>query len=202
MNFLGHCLLTQFNPEFISGNLAGDHFKGDLSLFNETPSQIIKGVKIHRFIDSYTDSSVYIQKVAKLFQEGGVKRISYIASDIILDHYIAKNWSTLSPIPLSYFIQTIHERTKKDAKYFSDNFNYKFEKMVEKEWLSRYVEEDGIELTLFKFEQRIPFSNNLHQSFQVYKKNQDEIDDLYRLFMIDIMSKVNQQFKLNISQID
>ena len=202
MNFLGHCLLTQFNHEFISGNLAGDHFKGDLSLFTETPATIIKGVEIHRFIDSFTDSSEHIQKVAKIFQDGGVNRISYIASDIILDHFISINWSTLSPISLPYFIQIIHQKTEQDLAYFSEDFSYKFHKMVEKEWLSRYVEEDGIELTLFKFEQRIPFTNNLHDSFQVYKRNQKEINELYRLFMIDIMNEVNQHFKLNLSPTD
>lgn len=199
MNFLGHCLITQFNPEYISGNLGGDHFKGDLSLFKELPENIKNGVEIHRFIDSYTDSSPFIQKVAKIFQNEGVKRISYIASDIILDHFISKRWSSLSPIPLNYFISLIHKHTKSDLTFFPEKFQFIFERMVEKEWLSRYASEDGIELTLHKFEQVIPFANNLHTSFQAYKKHQTEIDDLYRQFMNDIMNTVNIKFKLNIS---
>jgi len=202
MNFLGHCLLTQFNPEYLAGNIGGDHFKGDLSLFSDIPEDILKGVQIHRFIDSFTDSSIHIQKVAKIFQDGGVKRISYIASDIILDHYISKNWSGLSPFSLPCFIETIHTTTTEVLHIFPDKFQFIFGKMVEKKWLSRYITEDGIELTLFKFEQRIPFKNNLHTSFQVYKKNQNAIDDLYRLFMIDIMAAVNQKFKLNLTQTD
>ncbi|MFK8046325.1 MAG: ACP phosphodiesterase [Crocinitomicaceae bacterium] len=200
MNFLGHCLITQFNPEFLAGNIGGDHFKGDLNLFSDTPDNILKGVEIHRFIDSFTDSSSHIQKVARIFQDGGIKRISYIASDIILDHFISRNWSVLSPIPLPHFIQSIHQTTTAALNFFPEKFQYIFGKMVEKKWLSRYISEDGIELTLFKFEQRIPFKNNLHASFQVYKKNQDEIDDLYRLFMIDIMATVNEKFKLNLSE--
>jgi len=199
MNFLGHCLITQFNPELISGNLGGDHFKGDLSAQTKIPARIMSGVEIHRFIDSYTDSSLFIQKVAKIFQKGGVKRISYIASDIILDHFISKNWSKLSPISLPHFISTIHTETKKDLNYFPHKFHFIFDKMVEKEWLSRYISEDGIELTLYKFEQRIPFINNLHDSFAIYKKNQVEIDNYYRQFMNVIMAEVNTKFKLNIS---
>ena len=195
MNFLGHCLITQFNPEYLSGNLAGDHFKGDLDVQKDIPENIKKGVKIHRFIDSYTDSSPYIQKVAKIFQDGGVNRISYIASDIILDHFISKNWSILSPLSLPHFIKTIHQRTKKDLGYFPERFHFIFGKMVEKEWLSRYISEDGIE-------QRIPFDNNLHDSFQIYKAHQVEIDELYRQFMNDIMQAVNIEFQLNISHTD
>ncbi len=202
MNFLGHCLITQFNPEFISGNLAGDHFKGDLSLFTEIPPRIKIGIEIHRFIDSYTDNSPHIQKVAKIFQEGGIKRISYIASDIILDHFISKNWGKFSPFPLSYFIEVIHQETAKDLHFFPEKFKFIFGKMVEKEWLSRYIEEDGIELTLYKFEQRIPFINNLHDSFLIYKTNQNEIESYYNLFINEIMTEVNHRFKLNLTPIN
>ncbi|MDX1350774.1 MAG: ACP phosphodiesterase [Putridiphycobacter sp.] len=199
MNFLGHCLITQFNPEYISGNLAGDHFKGDLALNTLLPSNIKRGVEIHRFIDSFTDSAPEIQKVAKIFQEGGVKRISYIASDIILDHYISKNWSKLSPFSLPYFIDAIYQQTSKDLIYLPEKFHYIFGKMVEKNWLSRYISEDGIELTLLKFEQRIPFINNLHDSFQIYKDHQFEIDELYTRFINTITNVVTLHFKLNMT---
>ncbi|MFD1553489.1 hypothetical protein DNU06_07395 [Putridiphycobacter roseus] len=198
MNFLGHCLLTQYNPEFIAGNIGGDHFKGDLNNFVALPKDILKGVTIHRFIDSYTDSAEEIHAVAKIFQDGGVKRISYIASDIILDHFISQNWSAFSPIPLNDFIQDIYSLTKKELGHFPEKFHFIFNKMVEKDWLSRYIEEDGIELTLYKFEQRIPFTNNLHASFAVYKAHQDQINRYYHVFMERIMTDINKEFKLNV----
>ena len=199
MNFLGHCLMAQYNPEFIPGNIGGDHFKGDLNNFDNLPQNIMKGVAIHRYIDSYTDSSAEIQAVAKIFQEGGVKRISYIASDIILDHFISLNWHAFSPIPLPDFIQSIYKLTKSELDHFPNKFHYIFSKMMEKDWLSRYIEEDGIELTLYKFEQRIPFTNNLHEAFAVYKENQVEINRYYQVFMERIMTDINQEFKLNVT---
>ena len=199
MNFLGHCLLTQYNPEYISGNLAGDHFKGDLSQFKEVPKNIIKGVEIHRFIDFFTDSSDQIQAVAKIIQDGGVKRISYIASDIILDHYISQKWNSFSAHPLPNFIKSIYQLTEQDLIFFPDKFHYIFHNMKEKNWLSRYLSQDGIELTLYKFEQVIPFNNNLHDSFAIYLKHQTEIDQYYHSFLNDIMATLNQKFKLNVT---
>ena len=92
MNFLGHCYLTRNNKELMAGNLAGDFYKGDLSKFKDTKKNIIKGVEIHRFIDHNTDNSIYIQEAAQILQEAGIRRISYIATDILLDHYLAKKW--------------------------------------------------------------------------------------------------------------
>ena len=198
MNFLGHCLLTQNNPEYISGNLAGDHFKGDLSNFNDTPKNIIKGVEIHRFIDSFTDSSEAVRAAAKLFRDHGVKRVSFIASDIILDHFISKNWSQYSTANLTEFIQSIYAETTKDLIYFPEEFNYMFSYMSSYDWLSNYIHLEGIETTLRNFEKRIPFNNNLLDAYQVYVDHTIEIDNYYQSFMQDIITAVNQEFNLSL----
>lgn len=199
MNFLGHCLLTQYNPELIAGNIGGDHFKGDLNKFTELPKNIKLGVEIHRFIDSYTDNSEEIQKVAKIFQNGGVRRVSYIASDIILDYFISNKWQAFSSTNLKSFIKSIYINTENNIHFFPDKFQFIFNRMKEKNWLSRYADLDGIELTLYKFEQVIPFNNNLHESFQIYLSNQQTVDELYESFMYKIINEVNYKFKLNIS---
>ena len=199
MNFLGHCLLTQYNSEYISGNIGGDHFKGDLSKFKAIPPRIVKGIEIHRFIDSFTDNSDQIHAVAKRFQDSGVKRISYIASDLILDHFISKNWDSFSALPLNNFIKKIYQTTAIDLNHFPDKFKFIFSKMKEKDWLSRYITEDGIELTLYKFSKVIPFQNNLHDAFEVYQNQKEEIDQLYMSFMFDITKTVNSKFKLNVT---
>ena len=199
MNFLGHCLLTQYNPEYLSGNIGGDHFKGDLSNFKTLPSHIIKGVEIHRFIDNFTDTAPQIHEVAKLFQKEGIKRISYIASDLMLDHFISRNWSAFSAFSLNDFINIIYTKTASDLEYFPEKFKLIFEKMVRKNWLSRYKTEDGIELTLFKFSTVIPFQNNLHDTFAIYQNNQSMIDELYMDFVFNITKAVNRNFKLNVT---
>ncbi len=199
MNFLGHCLLTQYNTEYISGNLGGDHFKGDLENFTEIPSSIITGVRIHRFIDSFTDNSPHVKAVALLFREHGVRRVSFIASDILLDHYISKNWAKYSNSQLDEFIKSIYTLTEKDLIHFPEEFHYIFHHMSKHDWLSNYIRPEGISETLRNFEYRIPFSNNLHDAFQVYVDNTVKIDQLYQQFMEDIINAVNAKFNLKLS---
>lgn len=196
MNFLGHCYLTRHNKNLIPGNLAGDFYKGDLSKFDKTPKHIIKGVEIHRYIDSTTDNSPLIQEAAHLLQDSGIKRISYIATDILLDHYLAKNWIKFSSKNLTKFIQKSYKITESELNNLPKDFAPLLKQMKKKDWLGKYKYEDGIELILHKFGHRIPFQNNLHESFAAYKENEKKIKPLFKAFLKEINKSVSKEFKL------
>jgi len=196
MNFLGHCYLTRHNKKLIPGNLAGDFYKGSLSNFTKTPKHIIKGVEIHRFIDSTTDNSPLIQEAAHLLQNSGIKRISYIATDILLDHYLAKHWKKFSSKSLNKFIQKSYKLTENELENLPKEFVPLMKSMRKNDWLSKYKYEDGIDLILHQFGERIPFQNNLHESFAAYKSNQKQIDKLFKAFLKDIDKSVTKTFKL------
>jgi len=196
MNFLGHCFLTRHDKKLIPGNLGGDFFKGDLELFEKTPKHIIKGVKIHRFIDSYNDNHKAVQKTAHILQDNGIKRISYIATDLLLDHYLGKKWDKFTSKNQARFIKKIYKETEKDLDHFPDEFKKLFYKMKQKDWLSRYESIDGIDLTLYKFSLRLHFNNNLHDTLPIYLKHQKDIDKQFKVFLKDIDKTVKKEFKL------
>jgi len=196
MNFLGHCFLSRNEKETISGNLAGDFFKGDLSKYKKTPSHIIKGVEIHRYIDSTTDNSPLIKEAAHLLQDNGIKRISFIATDILLDHYLAKKWKKYSSKNLNKFIQRSYALTDKDIEHFPTEFEKMFTQMKKHDWLSRYKYEEGIDLILHKFSTKIPFQNNLHDAFRAYQVNKKKMDKLFKQFLKEIDKSVSKEFKL------
>jgi len=196
MNFLGHCFLSRNNKNLIPGNLAGDYFKGDLSKFKNTPNHIIKGVEIHRYIDSTTDNSPLIQEAAHLLQESGIRRISYIASDILLDHYLAKKWNKFSSKNLNKFIQKSYQLTDNQLEFLPIKFNEMFDQMKKHDWLSRYKYNEGIDLILHKFSNRIPFQNNLHEAFPAYVENKKDINKLFKEFLKGIDKSVTKEFKL------
>lgn len=196
MNFLGHCFLSRNDKKLIPGNLAGDFFKGDLSKFKNTPDYIIKGVEVHRYIDSSTDNSPLIQEAAHLLQESGIRRISYIAIDILLDHYLAKKWNKYSSKNLNKFIQKSYQLTNHQLEHLPTEFELMFNQMKKHDWLSRYKYEEGIDLILHKFSNRIPFQNNLHESFSAYSNNKKGINKLFKQFLKDIDKSVSKEFKL------
>ena len=65
MNFLAHLLFSGNQEDVIFGNFIGDAIKGRA---HETYSEgIQKGILLHRFIDSYTDTHDYYLESKRKF---------------------------------------------------------------------------------------------------------------------------------------
>ena len=63
MNFLAHTYLSPENNIIMLGNLSGDFVKG--RIINGIHKDIISGVKLHREIDTFTDSHEKFQSLLR-----------------------------------------------------------------------------------------------------------------------------------------
>lgn len=187
MNFVGHAYIARNHPQLIAGNFAGDSYKGNLEKFNFLPTHILNGIKLHRFIDDFTDSSEFIKSVGKIFQENDIKKVAYIGSDIILDHYLTKNWSTYSDQSLNDFVNNVYAETDKNLIHLEEDFCFMYSKLKEQEWLFQYDSPEGIDMILWQFSRRMGFKNDLTKCMPVYLKNIEEIDSLFNDFMNSIV---------------
>lgn len=197
MNFLGHCYLCQDNMNLITGNLGGDFYKGNLDKYLELPKHILSGVRLHRFIDDYTDQSKQIKTVAGIFKQEGISKVSFIACDILLDHYLSRNWKQFSETAYAVFVQQIYAEVEKNQAYMTDEFRFLFNKMQQYGWFHEYPTIEGITLILRQFSARLGFENTLTQSVQVYLNNQKTIDSYFESFIIDIKNDSNKFILVN-----
>ena len=187
MNFLGHCFVCQQHTHLMAGNLAGDSFKGQLTNFENLPKHILDGITLHRFIDDYTDSSDSIKAVAHLFQENGIQKISFIACDILLDHYLAQNWSNYTSQLYLQFIQHIYSTVNKELGRLPDDFKFLYSKMIDYNWLEIYPQEDGIRKILRQLSNRMQFDHDLDKCMDIYLQHKTVIDSHFKTFLSTII---------------
>lgn len=185
MNFLGHAYIARNHPELIAGNFAGDSYKGSLENF-DLPKHIIDGVRLHRFIDDFTDRSALIIEAGHLFQDNGINKISYIATDLFLDHFLAREWSEFSSKDYKQFVDNVYLHTDKYLTLLKPDFQGMYANLKEYGWLFDYTSKTGMELILQQFSNRIRFENDLPDCMAVYMKNQTHFDDLFYSFLIEI----------------
>ena len=88
------------------GNFIADHIKGNQ--FSHFNSQIKLGIKLHREIDTFTDTHE-ITRISKRRLHKRYGLFAGIIIDIFYDHYLAKNWSDYSNIPLEEYIQNFYK---------------------------------------------------------------------------------------------
>lgn len=185
MNFLGHAYIARNHPELIAGNFAGDSYKGRLDNF-DLPKNIIDGVKLHRYIDDNTDHSVLILEAGHIFQDNGIKKIAYIATDLLLDHYLAREWIKFSSKDYELFIQAVYKFTEKYLDLLKPDFQGLFANLKEYGWFFDYPTENGMRLILEQFSNRIRFQNELPRCMDIYLEHQAQFDHLFSTFLIDI----------------
>ncbi len=186
MNFLGHAYIARNNPELIAGNFAGDSYKGYLDKYDDISEDILKGVKLHRFIDDFTDQNENIKNVAEIFKNEGINKISFIACDIILDHHISSKWEDYSKFRYKEFVDFIYSNTDHKLNELPQEFNRLYSMLKQYGWLFDYPSVEGISKILHQFSSRIGFDNELHKSIHVYVNFQKEIDESFKTFMNEI----------------
>ena len=188
MNYLGHAYIARNHPELIAGNFAGDSYKGKIEKFSHLPAHIYNGIRLHRFIDDYTDSANEILEVGRILRKAGIDRVGLIAADILLDHFLSKNWHHYSTVDYPDFVDYVYRHTDSNLHHLESRFQFTYDKLKTYGWFFDYPTLPGIEKILVQFSKRISFENDLAKSAVAYDRNGDEIDDLFDRFMSCINS--------------
>lgn len=94
MNFLFHMILSGEDEQLLVGNFMGDFVKGPLQL-GRFPDGVLKGVKLHRWIDSYAEHHpIFRRSRGRIDPSYG--RYRGIMVDMFYDHLLVNDWDRWS----------------------------------------------------------------------------------------------------------
>jgi len=112
MNYLAHCFLSCSDDNLLIGNMVADMIRNK-DLENLDPA-IVKGVMLHRLIDSFTDNHPTIRETSKLLHKRHGK-YAPVVTDIFYDYILFQNWSSYSDMPFETFkAKVYHQITSAD----------------------------------------------------------------------------------------
>ena len=105
MNFLAHIYLSGTDEGVKIGNFMADSIRG--RQYESYPKAIMKGILLHRAIDSFTDNHpIYRKSKHRLHEKYG--HYSGVIMDIVYDHFLAKNWASYSDELLENYAQNFY----------------------------------------------------------------------------------------------
>lgn len=100
LNHLAHFALAGEDPELVVGNFLGDYVKGRLD--DQYPPGIIRGIRLHRAVDSFTDQHAIVKQGHKRFSDS-FRRYAGIMTDVYFDYLLARHWHNFYAVPLEDF---------------------------------------------------------------------------------------------------
>lgn len=145
LNFLAHLYLSESCPKIMIGNFIADHIKGNQ--FTHLDPKIQLGIKLHRQIDTYTDThEITKRSKRRLHKRYGL--FAGIVIDIFYDHYLAKNWKNYSAIPLKIYVNSVYNLVNSYKEILPEKTVQMIPYMVKYNWLYNYKYKEGIKSVL------------------------------------------------------
>lgn len=193
MNYLAHSFLSFSREPVLFGQFIADDIKGSKWKLLESDVQI--GVLLHRFVDDYTDSHPLMLDLKKrLYPSLG--KFSGVVLDVLFDHVLSLQWNNYSEIAREEWIQSTYNQLRSRQVEMTERRRFISEKMIEHDWMNMYMTREGTSRILDQMAQRIPFTNPLKDSFQVYLEQEKHIISTFDEFFPQILSAT--QHKLDI----
>ncbi len=187
MNFLAHIYLTDGLPMETIGNFMADGIKGKKYL--KYSDEIQRGILIHRWIDSYTDSHPIVkQSTKRLHAKYG--HYSGVIVDILYDHFLAKNWSSYHDAPLDSYVENFYKLLQDHHHLLTGRIQKMMIPMLEQNWLLSYATLDGIATVLYNMNIRTKRRVAMDQAINDLQNHYDDFEKEFTLFFEELQQFV------------
>ncbi len=175
MNYLVHLYLSDPDPMVRLGNLMGDFVKGPLEDAPYPPG-IIRGLRQHRDIDSYSMISPTV-KISKARIDPSFGYFRAILVDVFYDHFLASNWAQHATGSLEEFAEDIYRLLEEHEAILPDKLKRVAPRMIQYNWLVSYREIEAMELALKRIGERLSLKNPLAEGYGELLKNYDGLEE-------------------------
>ena len=187
MNYLAHIFLSEGQPNVMIGNFIADSIKG--SKYSAYPSEIQKGILLHRQIDTMTDAHPAFRNSTKRLHKN-YGHYSGIIVDIFYDHFLAKNWADYSDVPLADYIQEFYKILRNNFDVLPANIQKMAPLMMDSNWLLSYANLEGIDRVLGGMNRRTKNKSGMDKAGH-------ELKTYYTLFEADFKVVMKDLQKLS-----
>jgi acyl carrier protein phosphodiesterase len=189
LNYLAHVFLSGDDKELLLGNFIADAVKGkQMDLY--APG-VIKGIRLHRLIDSYTDTHPVVAET-KARLRPGYKKYAPVIADLYYDHFLAKNFQVYSSIALPVFTTSVYELIQQYYETLPDRVQQFFPYMMRQDWLRSYSTIDGIGQALSGLSRRTTFTSGMETASTELRRNYEAYQHDFTTFFPELIDYVER----------
>lgn len=183
MNFLAHIYLSD-DDEFVTiGNFIADGVRG--KQYKKFSKDIQIGILLHRQIDTYTDAHPIVRQSTKRLHEN-YHHYSGVIVDILYDHFLAKNWSTYSNVPLALYVTNFYKSLQDNFELLPSRTQNMIPFMMADNWLLNYANLEGIQHVLNGMNRRTKNMSGMDKATLELKTYYTEFEEEFTQFFEDL----------------
>ncbi|MDX2191693.1 MAG: ACP phosphodiesterase [Bacteroidota bacterium] len=179
MNFIAHLFLSGTNEKLLVGNFIADSVKGKNIL--DYDSEIIKGIKFHRFIDFYTDTHPEV-RIARKTLVDKYRHYSGVIIDIFFDYFLINNWDLYSNTSVDIFSKNVITVLQKHSDIMPEKALMFLNYNIKNNRFNTYGEIYTIAKVLNGMARRTTFANNMSNAVEELNTNNSYFDNVFNTY--------------------
>ncbi|MEJ8756581.1 ACP phosphodiesterase [Pontibacter sp. H259] len=183
MNYLAHLYLSGNDEELLLGNFIADAVKGNKAALY-SPG-IARGIKLHRLIDTYTDTHPVVSETKARLREK-YKKYAPVVADLYFDHFLAKHFDRFANEPLEAYTQRAYTLINSHLPDLPERVQYFFPYMMEQNWLLGYAQIEGISRALTGLSRRTSFESGMETAGEELKLNYSFYQQEFEVFFPEL----------------
>lgn len=189
MNYLAHLALSGGIEEVLAGNIIEDFITGRIEHPRNAflTEELIVGVKLHRLIDTFTDTNENVTNCKRLFYDS-IGKYAGIVVDIFFDHFLIKNWSQFYETSLDDFCKNVYEVLPRYRTFYPKPLVKVVDSMVSHQWLTHYEYEWGLTRAMQSVNIKIGIDNHLNEALPAFWTNYAYLNQQFLLFYPELKS--------------
>ena len=191
MNYLAHAYLSFRNPELLLGNMISDYVKGKKQF--DYPPAVQQGIRLHRFIDSFTDSHEATLGMKQLFR-ADYRLYGGAFADVVYDHFLATDPRYFQETTLLQFSEWVYTSLEPQSAWFPERFDRMFPYMKTQNWLYHYRTVEGTEQSFGGLVRRAAYLTDSRAACRIFEKNYQQLGDYYLQFFPELLAAVEQYY--------
>ena len=190
MNYLAHAYLSFGDDPVLVGNMISDFVKGREQY--DYPPRVAKGIRLHRHIDTFTDTDP-ANKEAKKLLDPAAGRYSGAFLDIVYDHFLALDAGRF-PLGVEAFARHTYTTLRRYHTLLPDAFDGMLVYMEAHDWLSGYRTRHGIRSALAGLARRARYLPDGAPVFELFEEHYAELEAAFLAFFPGLESYAREQF--------
>ncbi|CAH8286376.1 acyl carrier protein phosphodiesterase [Mariniflexile fucanivorans] len=184
MNYLAHIYLSGENDLVTIGNFIADGIKG--KSYKKYQKNIQTGILLHRNIDTFTDAHPTVRLSTKRLHEK-YGHYSGIIVDILYDHFLAKNWSRYSDVPLNEYVGNFYNSLEIHYDILPLRIQKMMPYMLTDNWLLNYASIHGISRVLEGMNRRTKNRSGMNEAVKELEEFYSDFENEFSSFFDELI---------------
>ncbi|PJJ60578.1 acyl carrier protein phosphodiesterase [Hymenobacter chitinivorans] len=200
MNFLAHLLLsgapatTPDYDDIVLGNFAAEAVRGRAQV-QAYPDTVQRGIRLHRFIDSFTDAHPVVRRSTARLRGAGLGKWAGVVADVGYDHLLARYFTEFHPAePLPEFSQRHYALLHARRAELPERLQHMLHYMRRDDWLTGYAKPAGLERALLGLSRRVPSAGVLASGGSAFLRELPAYEADFREFWPQLRAGVGTEF--------